>query len=166
MTTQQIELDYPSAPIAGDTKATVKLVGHDWLADGDWRRFTVACVMAAYWDYADDTTGTPLHGGYLVRIVSPDNVRSHLTDDRGELTINPRRLSAFYSRAAGKNGFLDFSHWGISEDTKGRNAGKPCRIYKMRPTPSGSDAATAGMAAAADTKPSEPEANPNESSNR
>lgn len=61
--------------------------------------------------------------------VSPDEVRSLLTS-RGELTINPRRLSAFYNRAVSQ-GLLEFSHWGINGDHKGRNAGRPARVYRL-----------------------------------
>ncbi len=118
---QQDELEFPSAQIAGDTKATVHLVGHDWLADGDWVRFEKACREAA--------TIASLSGPAEV---NADSVRAFLTGWDGELTVKPQRLSAFYSRAASKAGFLDFSHWGINGDTKGRNGGKPARIYKLR----------------------------------
>lgn len=117
MTAQQDELSFPSAPIEGETEATVELVGRDWRADEDWRRFEqVVRGVAA------------MHGGE----VDPNRVRGGLSLMRGDLTINPRRLSAFYHRAAGKNGFLEFSHWGTNQDHKGRNAGKPARIYKLR----------------------------------
>ena len=33
MTTQP-EIEFPSSPIEGDTRATVELVGEDWLAEG------------------------------------------------------------------------------------------------------------------------------------
>ena len=114
---ETLAIDFPSEPIDGDTKATVEIVAHDWRSETDWGRFENKCRVAAL-----------IHGE-----VDPSVVRNYLTRG-GELTINPRRLSAFYSRAAGKSGFLDFSHWGINGDTKGRNAGKPCRIYKLRVT--------------------------------
>jgi hypothetical protein len=107
--------DAISEPIAGETAATVELVGGDWRADEDWHRFRAACMDEAAWSGE----------------VDPNGVRTRLTRD-GELTINPRRLSAFYHRAASKDGFLEFSHWGTNGDTKGRNNGKPARIYKLR----------------------------------
>ena len=113
-TIDQPELVYPSAPIEGDTKATVDLVANDWRSDEDWRRFETACRASAR-----------IHG-----CVDPDLVRIMLTS-HGELTINPRRLSAFYSRAVAQ-GLLEFSHWGINGDTKGRNAGRPARFYRLR----------------------------------
>ncbi len=114
--TVEIDFDAVSAPIEGDTKATVELVANDWRSDEDWCRFEKACQVAARGNGC----------------VLPDTVRILLTGIDGELTINPRRLSAFYHRAAGKSGFLDFSHWGINGDHKGRNAGRPARIYKLR----------------------------------
>ena len=111
------ELTFPSASIAGDTKATVELVANDWLADRSWRLFEASCRYIA--EYNDD-------------LVDPNLVRADLTNYSGDLCIEPRRYSSFWSRAAGKSGFLDFSHWGVNEDHEGGNAGKPCRIYKLR----------------------------------
>jgi hypothetical protein len=104
---------FPSSPIAGETAATVGLVGEDWRAEEDWRRFENACRAVA-------------KDGWLA-VVDPNDVRAHLDGQ-----IEPRRLSAFYHRAAGKNGFLDFWEWGVNQDAKGRNQGKPCRIYRLR----------------------------------
>jgi hypothetical protein len=87
-------------------------VAHDWRADEDWALFIDTCR----------TLGRVYDGH-----VDPNLVRARLNGQ-----IESRRLSAFYHRAAGKNGFLDFSHWGINDDAKGRNKGKPCRIYKLR----------------------------------
>lgn len=124
MTTYEtVELDFDAVQIEGDTKATVERVANDWHSDDDWRRFEKACREAA--------TISSLSGPAEV---DPDVVRGFLRNWDGELTINPRRLSAFYHRAAGKSGFLDFSHWGINGDHKGRNAGRPARIYQLRPT--------------------------------
>jgi hypothetical protein len=111
----QLALDDAAEPISGETEATVDLVGRDWRAEEDWRRFREACLAAAAWSGE----------------VDPNDVRTRLTRD-GELTIAPRRLSAFYHRAAGRDGFLEFSHWGTNGDVKGRNAGRPARIYKWR----------------------------------
>ncbi|WP_332645084.1 hypothetical protein [Aeromicrobium sp.] len=114
-TVDQPELTYPSAPIEGDTKATVDLVANDWRSDYEWRAFVEAVESRALWPDGD---------------VYPDDVRDALMGSDGELTINPRRLSAFYSRAV-SCGLLVFSHWGINGDTKGRNAGRPARIYRL-----------------------------------
>lgn len=106
---------FPSAPIEGDTLATVQLVATDWRAQEDWERFEEACRDCAHY----------------IGHVDPNWVRGALTNEHG-LTIEPRRYSAFWCRAASKNGFLDFSHWGINSDSKGKNAGKPCKSYKLR----------------------------------
>jgi hypothetical protein len=106
---------FPSSPITGETAATVELVGNDWRSDEDWDNFRQTCKAIA-----------ATHGGE----VDPANVRQAFAD-RG-VDMNPRRVSAFYHRAASKNGFLDFARWGLNTDHKGRNAGRPARIYKLR----------------------------------
>jgi hypothetical protein len=113
--------DAISEPIAGDTKATVELVAGDWRpsADLDWRRFEAACRDVALW-----------HGGPWGH-VDPNLVRSRLTDESG-LTIDARRYSAFWHRAASKNGFLVADGWVTNTDHAGGNAGKPLRRYRLR----------------------------------
>ena len=115
---ETLAIEYPSAPITGDTLATVQLVAHDWRAHEDWERFEEACRDCAHYN------------GH----VDPNWVRGALTNAHG-LTIEPHRYSSFWSRAASKSGFLDFSHWGENKDHKGGNAGKPCQIYKLRASP-------------------------------
>lgn len=111
---------FPSAPIEGETKATVEdVAATDVYADHDWDKFKHACIEASFSAYSNGCE------------VDPAVVRMKLSK-AGVLTINPRRLSAFYHRAVGKDGFLVFSRWGMNTDTKGRNAGRPQRIYKMR----------------------------------
>jgi hypothetical protein len=120
MNAPQPELDFDavSEPITGETRATVALVGGDWRADEDWRRFVAAC------EYESNS----LHG----YSVNPNDVRKRLTID-GELSIAPRRLSAFWSRATGKKGFLDNTdEWTVNNDHKGGNAGKPIRLRRLR----------------------------------
>ena len=114
----QPELSFPSEPITGETRAAVELVSQDWRADEDWRRFKAACMSAAHRSIAGNH-------------VDPNDVRAVLTNDYG-LTIEPRRYSAFWARAAGKNGFLDADGWVINNDSHGRNQGKPLRRYRLR----------------------------------
>ena len=116
----EAEASYPSAPIEGETKATVDLVGNDWRSDEDWSTFVNACLQAA-------STGN----GLDFTTVDPNEVRALLSNDYG-LTIEPRRYSAFWSRAAGKNGFLIADGWTINDDAKGHNKGKPQRMYRLR----------------------------------
>lgn len=110
-------LDFPSEPIEGDTKATVELVANDWMADRSWRLFEASCRYAAEY-----------HDG----LVDPNLVRADLTNHNGDLCIEPRRYSAFWSRAASKSGFLTADGWTINDDVKGGNRGKPLRRYRLR----------------------------------
>ena len=124
------QLSFPSEPIAGETRSTVELVGGDWRADEDWRRFRRAVDAAAYAMFqADGSVQSTKYPAYFV--VDPNDVRKRLTKD-GKLTIEPRRYSAFWARAAGKNGFLDADGWVINTDAHGRNQGKPLRRYRLR----------------------------------
>lgn len=114
-----IDFDAVSAPIEGETKATVDLVANDWRSDEDWGAFKQACIEAAFSGYSDGSQ------------VDPNYVRLKLSNRHG-LTIEPRRYSAFWSRAAGKNGFLVADGWTSNTDTKAGNAGKPQRMYRLR----------------------------------
>ena len=120
-TIDQPELVFPSAPIEGETKATVDLVANDWLADREWEQFKDVCQKVA-WD------DMPLWR------VDPNLVRPYFQDVNGDMDpiISPRRYSAFWSRAAGKNGFLVADGWTINDDAKGHNKGKPQRMYRLR----------------------------------
>jgi hypothetical protein len=111
-----IDFDAVSAPISGETKATVELVGNDPNADRDWEMFKEVVERDAW---SNDGK------------VSPNRVRNRLSNRFG-LTIEPRRYSAFWSRAAGKSGFLDADGWTTNDDVKGGNRGKPQRMYRLR----------------------------------
>src|SRR5688572_26354304 len=111
MNAAQPELEYPSEPITGETRATVDLVADDWRSAEDWERFTNCCLMAA--DLSIDN------------VVDPNYIRAMLTNEYG-LTIEPRRYSAFWHRAASKkHGFLVADGWVTNTDHAGGNAGKP-----------------------------------------
>jgi hypothetical protein len=114
--TLPIDFDAVSAPIEGETLATVQLVADDPWADDDW---------VAFWDACHECAGR--YDG----VVDPNVIRGYLSNQYG-LTIEPRRYSAFWSRAAGKNGFLVADGWVTNDDTKGGNRGKPLRRYRLR----------------------------------
>lgn len=117
MTTQPaFDFDAVSAPVDADTKAVIDLVATDWNAAHDWSLFKRACYKAANTD-----------GGR----VDPNTVRGLLSNEYG-LTIEPRRYSAFWSRAAGRDGFLVKDGWVVNEDKRGKNAGRPQRCYRLR----------------------------------
>lgn len=121
MSAQQLDIfdALPSAPIEGEAKAVVESVAEDWRAEEDWHRFVIAVEMAA----VASEDGLTVHVG---------SVRRLLTTHDGELTIYSRRLSAFWNKAASKAGFLDAVGWTTNDDTAGRNAGKPQRVYRLR----------------------------------
>lgn len=108
MTADQLDL-------FAEQRAVIDTVANDWRADGDWLRFVEACA------YVADADGR-VHVG---------DVRRRLSNEHG-LTIFPRRLSAFWARAASKAGFLDVDGWQTNDDVKGRNAGRPQRVYVYR----------------------------------
>lgn len=110
------DFDAVSAPISGETKAVVEMVGNDWRADEDWKKFEIACrVVAKAWRGQID----------------PNRVRRFVTNRHG-LVIEPRRYSAFWSKAASKGGFLVKDGWTLNDDVKGGNRGKPQRTYRLR----------------------------------
>lgn len=117
MSATQLDI-FSALPIEGETKAVVESVANDINADADWIRFRHACLIAA----AESNDGLTVHVG---------SVRRMLTNDHG-LTIYPRRLSAFWNRAASKAGFLDVEGWEINDDHAGKNAGRPQRVYRIR----------------------------------
>ena len=117
MTTQPaIDFDAVSAPVDADTKAVVDLVATDWNADNDWRLFERECRLTAY--HRDGR-------------VDPNRVRKRLSNEYG-LTIEPRRYSSFWSRAAGRDGFLVADGWVMNDDKRAGNRGKPTRAYRLR----------------------------------
>jgi hypothetical protein len=64
------------------------------------------------------------HGGE----VNPNRVRATLSNHLG-LQVQPQQLSATYS-ALSSQGVLVFDHWGTNDDTRGKNAGKPQRVWR------------------------------------
>lgn len=64
-------------------------------------------------------------------IIDPDRVRARLSSDAG-LQVYPRVLSAMYGHLT-RAGVLQFEgEWTRSQDSRGGNAGKPARIYRLR----------------------------------
>ena len=68
-------------------------------------------------------TDAELHDGE----VNANRVRRLLSNDHG-LTVNPRVLSATYSSLRSR-GVLRVTGWTTSDDTRGRNGGKPTRLW-------------------------------------
>ena len=62
--------------------------------------------------------------------VDPNRVRQRLTHRLGGLDVNPRVVGPVYAALTGV-GVLRFRKWVTSEDTVGRNRGKPARAYTL-----------------------------------
>lgn len=62
--------------------------------------------------------------------VSPNRLRPLL---RG--AVAPRRIGAFTNRALSQGLVAYTGEWEISDDTSGRNAGKPCRVMRLCASP-------------------------------
>lgn len=56
--------------------------------------------------------------------IDQNHVRPLLRD-----RVKPQRVGAFYHRAASQ-GLIVASGWTVSDDTEGRNSGKPTRVYR------------------------------------
>ena len=78
-------------------------------ADREWDRFTQALEAAS------DLTGT----------ISPNFLRGLV---RGN--VAPRRIGAFTNRALSQGLIAYTGDWEVSDDTEGRNAGKPARVMR------------------------------------
>ena len=63
-------------------------------------------------------------------IVRPNSVRPLV---RG--VVDPRRVGAFYSRACAQGLLVATGDWQTSDDTAGRNGGKPSRTYRFTEAP-------------------------------
>lgn len=79
-------------------------------ADEEWEHFVYALRMEAR-----------LGGG----VVDPNKLRLSV---RG--AIAPRRIGAFTSRAVARGLIEPTGEWEISDDTEGKNSGRPCRVYR------------------------------------
>lgn len=84
-------------------------------ADTEWRTFTDAVIRVAH-----------AHDGQ----VDQNHVRPLI---RGQ--IAPKRIGSFWRRACCE-GWLEADGWSISDDTEGRNAGRPMRTYRLTSTDS------------------------------
>ncbi len=99
------------SPVDDETADLLHLVrdeGHP-STDHEWVAF-VAAIRAAARD----------------GVVDPNAVREEL---RG--VVAPRRIGAFYQAALKADLLRPTGQWVISTDTVGRNAGRPCRTYRL-----------------------------------
>ena len=101
---------YPSAPVDHGTASLLDLIAEDPRVDHDYQTFLDACRAVAL-GYGGD--------------VKVNAVRHVRTDDNGDLTIRPQRLSAFW-RKAELDGHLERTgDWDICRGSNSGNNGRP-----------------------------------------
>lgn len=61
-------------------------------------------------------------------VIRPNDLRPLLRNH-----VAPRRIGAFTLRAKAEGLIVDTGEWQTSDDAEGRNAGKPCRVYRLAP---------------------------------
>ena len=100
------------SPVDDDTADLLSLVANDRMhprpAD-EWAIFTDALRSAAD------------HGR-----IDPNVLRGLVRH-----CVAPRRIGAFTNRAKAEGLIVDTGEWQTSDDTEGRNGGKPCRVYRL-----------------------------------
>lgn len=100
------------SPVDDDTASLLSLVANDQMTDHaerEWAEFVSA-----------------LHAAVDNGRVKPNDLRPRL---RGR--VAPRRIGAFFNKAKAEGLLVDTGEWEISDDHEGRNAGRPCRIYRL-----------------------------------
>jgi hypothetical protein len=113
----------PPRPSTTEVQAIVDLLNGDPLHDTDRARIVDAIVTDAH-----------EHDG----VVDPNRVRARLTrvnaDGSTDLVVYPRVIGAVYQGLT-KAGALEFAGWIDSTDTRGGNAGRPARSYRLTRLP-------------------------------
>lgn len=112
--TLPFDVQYPSHRVTDETTAILRLLDGDPIHRDDKARIVSAIVYAA------------VHGGGYV---DSNLVRSRLTNEHG-LTVYPRLIGSTYHSLAAL-GVLEPAGWITNEDTRGRNAGRPARRWRM-----------------------------------
>ena len=104
------------APVDDDTASLLDLIAEDWRPFAEADRNTIATAIR------EDAEA---HGGE----VHPNRVRAALAGLPVIEQPKPTRVGPTY-RALCLSGVIAENGWDISNDTHGKNAGKPCRIYR------------------------------------
>lgn len=100
----------PVDDTTADLLTLVRSEGHP-SADHEWSIFTEALVTASLFD----------------GIVRPNDLRPLI---RGR--VAPKRIGAFVNRALAEGLIVWRGEWQVSDDSQGRNAGRPAKVY-VRP---------------------------------
>ena len=99
------------SPVDEQTQDLLSLVADDPRVEADYRKFLDACRACAA------ATGD---------FVYVNDVRAQLTDHNGNLTIEPRRLSAFWNKATGKGRpMVKTGDWQVCQGSGSGNDGRP-----------------------------------------
>lgn len=101
----------PFAPVDDYTADLLSLVAdtdHP-STDHEWTIFREALITASLFD----------------GIVRPNDMRPMLAG-----RVAPRRIGSFYRKACLEGLIVATDEWQTSDDSHGRNVGKPCRIYR------------------------------------
>ena len=101
------------SPVDDDTASLLSLVANDQMtdhADREWAEFVSELRQCA------DASGR----------IDPNHFRRMVRD-----VIAPKREGAFTVRAKAEGLIADTGEWVISDDHQGRNAGRPCRVYRL-----------------------------------
>lgn len=80
-------------------------------ADAEWTTFVIALSLSA-------------HGP--TDVIDPNELRERVRDH-----VAPRRVGAFVNRALSRGLIEPTGSWVVSSDVQGRNAGRPCREYRL-----------------------------------
>jgi len=80
-------------------------------ADAEWDSFVAALKRASLYEF----------GG----VIRPNVLRPMVRDE-----VAPRRVGAFTSRAVARGLIEPTGDFEVSDDTRGRNAGRPARCYR------------------------------------
>lgn len=103
------------SPVEDETADLLSLVADGPMsgsADHEWDYFVEALYDAAKW-------------GPTLGLINPNILRRDVRNH-----VSPRRIGSFTNRALSR-GLVEYTgEWEISDDTEGRNGGKPCRVMR------------------------------------
>jgi hypothetical protein len=109
----------PQWSATDDTTATLLTLVADAASDAEWQVYLEALrIAAAIPDSPPD-------------VIKPNTLRRVLNGYPEHRRVAPRRVGAFASRAVRQQLVTYTGEWQTSDDTHGRNAGKPCRVMRL-----------------------------------
>lgn len=103
--------DLPSGPVDDYTRSILELIDGDPIHEDDR-----AAIVRAIFDAADAADGE----------IDPNIVRPHIPT-----WVQPRVVGATYNALATRGVIAWTGEWVTSDDSRGRNSGKPARLYRL-----------------------------------